>query len=164
MTRTLSPNENQGIAGPPIGWVPPADGAVDCSIYLFESGVITDAGRMFGATLGTIVLGIAEQGLGHVRRHKIKSWVAKAHGRVALELCVYALQTTAAYFLMLVAMSYSVPLFFGVVLGLALGHMIFNYDPDAPVIGASRRTRDDANVPMTGPTERNSPPGPVAHS
>ena len=69
MTRTLSPNENQGIAGPPIGWVPPADGAVDCSIYLFESGVITDAGRMFGATLGTIVLGIAEQGLGHVRRH-----------------------------------------------------------------------------------------------
>ena len=44
----------------------------------------------------------------------------------ALTLLLYAFQVTAGYLLMLVSMTYHVPLFFSVVIGLTLGHAVFS--------------------------------------
>ena len=43
-----------------------------------------------------------------------------------LTLTLYAFQVTAGYLLMLVSMTYHVPLFLSVILGLTLGHAVFS--------------------------------------
>ena len=69
-----------------------------------------------------------------------------------LTLLLYAFQVTAGYLLMLVSMTYHVPLFFCVVLGLTLGHAIFSvYSSDgggkitAGTTACCAEARDDAD-------------------
>jgi hypothetical protein len=69
-----------------------------------------------------------------------------------LTLLLYAFQVTAGYLLMLVSMTYHVPLFFCVVLGLTLGHAVFSvYSSDgggkitAGTTACCAEARDDAD-------------------
>lgn len=96
-----------------------------CIIYLFSSWVLTSRGQLFGASLGTIVLGILLELLLHRRR--IIMWkLIPGRKRLAVSGLLYGLQLIMGYVLMLIIMTYSGPLFFSVIVGLVGGHTMFN--------------------------------------
>jgi Ctr copper transporter family len=96
-----------------------------CVIYLFPSWVLTTAGSLAGACVGTIFFGMALEAVIWKRRSTVQSFPG-GWKRVGVSTVSYGLQLTLGYMLMLVIMTYSGPLFMCVILGLMSGHAIFN--------------------------------------
>ena len=101
-----------------------------CVAFFFESWSLKSPELVFAACLFTIFLGMSIELCAKLRRK-----VRRARGEslrrgsamsTALTLLLYAFQVTAGYLLMLVSMTYHVPLFFSVVIGLTLGHAVFS--------------------------------------
>ena len=101
-----------------------------CVAFFFESWSLKSPELVFAACLFTIFLGMSIELCAKLRRK-----VRRARGgnlrrgsamSTALTLLLYAFQVTAGYLLMLVSMTYHVPLFFSVVIGLTLGHAVFS--------------------------------------
>jgi hypothetical protein len=95
-----------------------------CVIYLFRSWVLTTPGKFALAALGSILFGIALEFVLWKRRSIYT--MAPGPSRLCLSALVYGLQLTMGYFIMLVIMTYSGPLFVSTVGGMMLGHVIFN--------------------------------------
>lgn len=95
-----------------------------CVIYLFQSWVLTTPGKFVLAAIGSILLGIALECV----LWKRKSVYAMPSGtrRLCLSALIYGLQLSMGYFIMLVIMTYSGPLFICTVGGMMIGHVIFN--------------------------------------
>ena len=110
-----------------------------CVIYLFQSWVLDTGGKFAIAFIGTVLAGIGLEKIIQQRRHvmmimkiptmdtasPITIQRAKRRRLVASAL-FYGTQLTIGYMLMLVIMIYSGLLFFGTVLGLVSGHVMFN--------------------------------------
>ena len=96
-----------------------------CVIYLFPQWILSSAGSMVGASIGTLFFGIALEGVIWQRRQVVNS-LQVGWTRLGVTSLFYGLQLTMGYFLMLVVMTYSGPLFMCVVLGLMSGHFLFN--------------------------------------
>jgi hypothetical protein len=109
---------------------------ITCVVYLFKSWVLSTPGSLVGACFGTIALGIFLEYI-IISRRVLVFKNEKPIKEILHSALLYGVQLTLGYFLMLVVMSYSVPLFMSVVIGLVLGHVIFNYGKINTVVGGS---------------------------
>ena len=110
-------------------------GHATCYLLLFHSLDLDSPLAFYFACAGVVALGILTELLTYLRRGR---WfigrVGHTHPRlgVIVTVLLFALQTSLAYCLMLVAMTYSVQLFGAVILGLAIGHGAFNVHAPVP--------------------------------
>jgi Ctr copper transporter family len=96
-----------------------------CVIYLFPSWVLNSVGLLTGASIGTIIFAIALEAVIWQRRSIVPS-CPEGFMRLGASTLFYGVQLTMGYLLMLVVMIYSGPLFFSVIMGLMIGHALFN--------------------------------------
>jgi hypothetical protein len=115
-----------------------------CVAFFFESWALKTKALVFAACLFTIFLGMSIEFTTKLRR-KVRASSSSKHGQNnnnnnntstltinIITLLLYATQVTAGYLLMLVSMTYHVPLFLSVIIGLTLGHALFSvYSSDA---------------------------------
>lgn len=111
-----------------------------CVVYLFPSWVLTTSWKMLIACFGTMLLGASLEGIICARRLIVRQ-LPKEHTRILVSTLVYGWQLTLAYFIMLIVMTYSGPLFLSVILGLMLGHSVFS------VIGNKGVSVDEGATP-----------------
>jgi hypothetical protein len=95
-----------------------------CVIYLFPRWILSTRGKLAGASVGTIAFGASLEKVIEQRRLVVTS-LKPGYRRLGISALFYGLQLTMGYFLMLVVMTYSGPLFMCVVLGLVSGHILF---------------------------------------
>jgi len=98
-------------------------------ILLFKSWVLDTKAKFGIACVGVILLGIAIEGLLCLRREiQSRKILLRIRGlaRRASIILLFALNIGSGYLAMLVAMTYSVELFICMVIGLVLGHAVFN--------------------------------------
>ena len=106
------------------------DPAALCSLFLFRGWVLDTQVKLAFASIGTFLIGLLVELLVRVRREKvIKSDLAPLAKRAASS-AIYLVQVVGAYFVMLLAMTMQVYLFFAAVFGLAVGQTLFNADVD----------------------------------
>jgi len=96
-----------------------------CIIYLFPNWILSSAGKLIAACIGSIAFGCLMEFVLFQRRNLLDTFPPGVN-RLALSAVIYGVQLTMEYSLMLIIMIYSVPLFFSVVLGLVGGHILFN--------------------------------------
>eukprot|EP00092_Neocalanus_flemingeri_P083625 GFUD01104975.1.p1 GENE.GFUD01104975.1~~GFUD01104975.1.p1 ORF type:complete len:361 (-),score=100.61 GFUD01104975.1:131-1192(-) len=111
------------------GFTASGNGKDACVILLFKSWVL-DTRTKFGlGCVGVILLGVAVEGLLCLRRQlqsrRILLRISGVARRVSIVL-LFGLNIASGYLAMLVAMTYSVELFICMVIGLVVGHAIFN--------------------------------------
>eukprot|EP00658_Telonema_sp_P-2_P069927 TRINITY_DN5943_c0_g1_i6.p1 TRINITY_DN5943_c0_g1~~TRINITY_DN5943_c0_g1_i6.p1 ORF type:complete len:336 (-),score=85.87 TRINITY_DN5943_c0_g1_i6:137-1144(-) len=114
-------------------WPVQADYTFECVVLLFESWTLDSASKFAMGCVGTVLMGILLEGIIFLRRDAVKAlsptaptlslWrAARVHVLLA---CVYGVQLTVGYLLMLVVMTYSTPLFMCAIAGLVIGHWLF---------------------------------------
>ena len=93
-------------------------------------------GKFAAACFGCIFLGIFTESITVIRRHARELTRGKAAllQNIVMSL-LYTIQVMFGYFSMLVAMTYQVELFVCIVVGLGLGHAIFNFKPAVVLSG-----------------------------
>jgi len=96
-----------------------------CVIYLFPKWVLKTPAAIVGACIGTLAFGISLEGVIFARRRTLQS-VPAGWRQLGVSTLIYGVQLTMGYMLMLVVMTYSGPLFLCVVVGLMMGHFVFN--------------------------------------
>jgi len=96
-----------------------------CVIYLFPSLVLSTKGRYIGACFGTILFGMMVEAIIFRRRKSIVNF-QPGMSRLLASAAFYTLQLTMGYMVMLIVMTYSGPLFLSCIIGLVLGHVVFN--------------------------------------
>jgi len=100
-----------------------------CVILLFKSWVLDTRTKFGFGCVGVIILGIAIEGMLCLRRElqsrKILLRISGVARRVLI-VVLFSLNIASGYLAMLVAMTYSVELFICMVIGLVVGHAIFN--------------------------------------
>jgi hypothetical protein len=96
-----------------------------CVIYLFPNWILSSAGLLTAASIGTIFFGILLEAVISQRRSVVQSFPL-GWKRLTVSTLFYGLQLTLGYLIMLVVMTYSGPLFMCVIFGLMGGHAIFN--------------------------------------
>jgi len=111
------------------GFTTSGNGKDACVILLFKSWVLDTRIKFGFGCVGVILLGIAIEGMLCLRRElqsrKILLRISGVARRASIVL-LFALNIASGYLAMLVAMTYSVELFICMVIGLVLGHAIFN--------------------------------------
>ena len=95
-----------------------------CVIYLFPEWVLSSAGKLAGASIGTLFFGMVLEAVIFARRRVVGSF--EGWKRLLASGFMYGTQLTLGYLLMLVVMTYSGPLFMCVILGLVAGHVVMN--------------------------------------
>jgi len=101
-----------------------------CTLFLFEGGTLDTPVKFAFAWLGTVMLAVSVDAIAHVRhRRVIPALAASPVRRRIVDSMLFAAQITTAYFVMLVVMTYSGPLFAAAVFGLTIGHVVFADKP-----------------------------------
>lgn len=95
-----------------------------CVIYLFRSWILTTPAKFTAAALGSILFGIVLEFVLWKRRSVYALPPGKL--RLCMSALMYGVQLSMGYFIMLVIMTYSGPLFICTVGGMMLGHICFN--------------------------------------
>lgn len=95
-----------------------------CVILLFPSWVLSTPGKFGLACFGSILFGIVLE----LVLYKRRSVYALPAGfrRLILSAFVYGAQLTMGYFIMLIVMTYSGPLLLSCIIGMVIGHVMFN--------------------------------------
>ena len=95
-----------------------------CVILLFPSWVLSTPVKFGLACFGAILFGIALE----LVLYKRRSVYALPAGlrRLILSAFVYGVQLAMGYFIMLIVMTYSGPLFVSCITGMVIGHVLFN--------------------------------------
>jgi len=100
-----------------------------CVILLFNSWILDTRTKFAIASIGVILLGIGIEAMLCFRRklqkRRILPRINGLYRRVAI-VALFGLNIASGYFAMLVAMTYSVELFICMIIGLVMGHAIFN--------------------------------------
>jgi len=96
-----------------------------CIIYLFPGWVLSSRVKLIIASLGTI---LASMFLEYIifQRRVYHSRISEGYKRLMTTTLLYGLQLSMGYLLMLVIMTYSGVLFLCTILGLMLGHSVWN--------------------------------------
>jgi len=100
-----------------------------CIIYLFPSWVLSSRIKLFGASVGTFGLAVLLEYILLQRRllsASIMSFSESPIIRLSVTTLIYGLQLSLGYILMLIIMTYSGVLFLCTMLGLMMGHALFN--------------------------------------
>ncbi len=101
-------------------------GSTPCVNLLFEEWTLDDETKFAFGCLGVVLLGVFIQYLTLLRGYT-KNIVNESVRRL-VRIFVFGVQVVLSYFLMLVAMTYSVELFCMVCVGLTLGYGLFHAD------------------------------------
>ena len=128
-----------------------------CVIYLFPQWVLSTPGKFALACLGSILFGILLEYV--LWKRRAVYIMAPGRRRLILSVLVYGLQLSMGYFIMLVIMTYSGPLFVSTVGGMMLGHALFNAQDSYMKWrdGSATKSQDaGAGTSEMGPTERGS--------
>lgn len=100
-----------------------------CVILLFSAWTLDTRTKFVFGCIGVVILGIAIEAMLCFRRklqkRKILLRLSGLHRRVAI-IALFGVNIASGYFAMLVAMTYSVELFICMIVGLVIGHGIFN--------------------------------------
>jgi len=125
-------------------WPHSGDADDQCVILLFETWTLDSQAKYFVGCIGTILLGVSLEAIIYVRRKWAKTLPKGPVRNIFYSLKVqmshgllYGVQLTVGYFVMLVVMTYSTPLFVCAVGGIVLGHVIFG------VITSRNATKSD---------------------
>lgn len=101
-----------------------------CIILFIESWTLDSRTKFFFGCIGVMVLGFCIEALIALRRNvsrRKRFFLDLSNGyRKVILLSTFGLNLVLGYLAMLVAMTYSVELFFCVILGLMIGHYFFN--------------------------------------
>jgi len=95
-----------------------------CIILLFPSWVLSTPIKFGVACFGSILFGIVLELVLYKRRTVYA--LPAGYRRLILSALVYGVQLTMGYFIMLLVMTYSGPLFLSCVSGMVIGHVFFN--------------------------------------
>lgn len=98
-----------------------------CLVFLFPKFVLDSEAKYFAASVFTVLIGMITEGIANLRR-RISTKVKDSSKKSIQRIILYALQIIFGYIAMLIAMTYSLLLFFMIVFGLTLGHRIFNFN------------------------------------
>jgi len=127
-----------------------------CVIYLFPSWVLNTQWKMILAFSGTFFISIGLEGIITGRRIVLPIIKGK-NTRLVVSTITYGIQLTLGYLIMLIVMTYSLPLFFSVILGLMAGHFLFHLSTNSdPVVGEGATPCCQNHV--SGPKEHHSSP------
>jgi hypothetical protein len=96
-----------------------------CVIYLFPQWVLSTQGKFAAACIGTLLFGVLVEYV-ISRRRDFVTKLSGGHYRLFASAGFYGLQLIMGYLIMLVVMTYSIPLFLCCVMGLVGGHVLFN--------------------------------------
>lgn len=121
-----------------------------CVIMLFPSWVLNTPWKFVVAVIGTVLLAI---GLEKFIQQRRKAMVGMEEGitRLVTSAVFYGVQLTIGYVLMLIIMIYSGVLFLAVILGLVIGHILFNArDAVWPIHESPQNLNDDESVDEEG--------------
>lgn len=131
-----------------------------CVVFLFPAWVLDTRTKFALACIFTFFFAIGAEVIIYSRR-ALQRWSQRhKHGRFRvrtfLHVALFGAQITCGYLLMLLAMTYSVPIFFCVIAGLIAGHVAFNMDrPGKPITitdgGATPCCTDPADEKMSQP-------------
>lgn len=104
-----------------------------CLVFLFPSFELTDAARFWAAAAGTLLAGVLAEYLIAVRRDlsppiAFKNYKTRFHAVCdrSWRLLLYTSSRALGYVVMLISMTYSAELFISVLVGLTIGHALFN--------------------------------------
>jgi len=95
-----------------------------CVILLFPAWVLSSPFKFGLACFGSILFGILLELVLYKRRSVYE--LPAGFRRLALSALVYGVQLTMGYFIMLLVMTYSGPLFVSCISGMVIGHVFFN--------------------------------------
>merc|ERR1711862_623876 len=101
---------------------------VYCVIYQFPAWTLNARWKVFLACVGTILSGIFLEGIITARRQILLSKEFRKKSRnmkLYISMSIYGIQVTVGYLVMLIVMTYNIPLFICVILGLMIGHVLF---------------------------------------
>jgi hypothetical protein len=96
-----------------------------CIIYLFPAWILNSPGKFAAAALGSLFVGGLLEWI-IMRRRTILSVMSPGRSRLFVAAAYYGAQLSLGYLAMLVAMTYSWPLFICIILGIVSGHVLFN--------------------------------------
>lgn len=113
------------------GFTSVTESDVACLNLLFKDWTLDNSGKFAGGCIGTILLGVLTEWLTLVRRKTHKQMPSSAKRDVFM-IGLYGAQVTLGYFLMLLAMTYSLEIFICVLGGLIVGHGLFNLSAPPP--------------------------------
>jgi hypothetical protein len=114
-----------------------------CVIYLFQSWVLSTPGKFALAIIGSILFGVALEFVLWKRRSVYT--MSPGLRRLFLSAFVYGLQLTMGYFIMLVIMTYSGPLFMSTIGGMMLGHCLFNAQDSIVKVWAAKKVESNGD-------------------
>jgi hypothetical protein len=115
-----------------------------CIIYLFPAWVLSTPAKLVGASIGSFAMSIVLERVLFERR-RLNQQLPPGYKRLAVSALTYGVQLTMGYFIMLVVMTYSGPLFLSTILGFVLGHVLFNAQ-DA-LLKTDRKKSRDGSLP-----------------
>ncbi len=98
-----------------------------CVAILFSSWVLTSRGLLVVACFGSALLGILLEFVIRYRRVLLRK-IESNKNRVIASAGIYGIQVTIGYAVMLIVMTYSGPLVLSIILGLAVGHSMVNWN------------------------------------
>ena len=104
-------------------------GSTECVNFLFIDWTLDSTVKYVFACIGTLLIRIATQGVGHAR---ITLGKLRRNNYMKLQILVfYVVQMCLSYFLMLLAMTYSTELFCMVIVGLTIGYWMFHLNSNS---------------------------------
>eukprot|EP00956_Cyclotella_meneghiniana_P017032 scaffold27465_cov59-Cyclotella_meneghiniana.AAC.6 len=129
-----------------------------CVIYLFPQWVLSTPGKFAAACLGSILFGILLEFV--LWKRRVVYAMAPGRHRLVASVLAYGLQLSMGYFIMLVIMTYSGPLFISTVGGMMVGHAIFNAQDSFMKWKVNKDTKNNqdagAGTSELGQTENNN--------
>lgn len=116
------------------GFIWPNSGQQSCVRMLFPSWILDTKGKYAGGCVGTFLFGVFVEFLAFLRAPRTKeACQTTTDGRCCTASSLYSasililgMQAACGYFLMFLAMTFSIPIFMCAVFGLMVGHAVFN--------------------------------------
>jgi Ctr copper transporter family len=96
-----------------------------CIIYLFPSWILNSPSKFAAGALGSLFVGGLLEWI-IMRRRTVLTVMSPGRSRLFAAAAYYGAQLSLGYLAMLVAMTYSWPLFICIILGIVSGHILFN--------------------------------------
>ncbi|KAJ8598296.1 hypothetical protein CTAYLR_006004 [Chrysophaeum taylorii] len=99
-----------------------------CLMLFFDAWTLTSEAKFVGACAGVACVAAAVEAVGALRRVRATHHVANSNDSFVVKLetaCLYGVQLTMGYFLMLAVMTYSSEIFASAVSGIVAGHLLF---------------------------------------
>ena len=109
-----------------MGFATSWDKSWSCLIFLFQDYTVNTVSSLVGTYFITLLIALLEHGIEYGRRAVKAKCGGASPGITVLDSVLYALKIGAAYFLMLIAMTYRTDLFICVLVSLCIGHAIFH--------------------------------------